>query len=103
MSFPEPLISCHIILFTGDESLSSWPIWGNTRKRTRPDIVASLVPLLEPVYKLPQGEMLHALCDSLVPCFGTGHPVGQTWISELFSELLTRNGVSVRHFLALLR
>jgi hypothetical protein len=54
----------------------------------------ALVPLVEPLYKRPQGDMLRALCDSLVPVFREKSQVSPELISEIFSDLLTRKGVS---------
>jgi hypothetical protein len=115
MSFPEPLSECSASLAEGlqnigaraserehtQPSLGSPAVWNDAPQQMGSDAVASLVPLLEPVYKRPQGEMLQALCDSLVLLIGP--PTSQGRISEIFSELLTRKGVSVRHYLALLR
>jgi hypothetical protein len=117
MSFPEPLLECSASLAEGlrnigaragdreqtRPSLGSPAVWNDAPQQTGPDVVASLVPLLEPVYKRPQGEMLQALCDSLVLFFRIGPPASQGRISEIFSELLTRKGVSVRHYPALPR
>ena len=83
-------------------SSPSSPVWNPARRQTTPDAVASLMPLLEPVYKRPRGEMLQALCDSLVPFFSTGPRAFEERISEFFSEVLTRRGVSPRHPLTLL-
>jgi len=66
-------------------------IWAGPRNQN--DAIV-LVPLVEPLYKRPQGEMLHALCDSLVPVFRAGSQIPRVLISEIFSELLTRKGVS---------
>jgi hypothetical protein len=49
-------------------------IW--TGPRNQDDAIA-LVPLVEPLYKRPQGEMLRALCDSLVPVFRAGSQIPQ--------------------------
>ena len=54
----------------------------------------ALVPLVEPLYKRPQGDMLRALCDSLVPVFKENSQVSPELISKIFSDLLTRKGVS---------
>jgi len=66
-------------------------IWAGPRNQ---DDAIALVPLVEPIYERPQGEMLRALCDSLVPVFRTGSQIPRELISEIFSELLTRKGVS---------
>ena len=53
-----------------------------------------LVPLVQPLYKRPQGDILHALCGSLVPVFKEKWQVSPELISTIFSDLLTRKGVS---------
>ncbi len=58
------------------------------------DAVA-LVPLVEPLHNRPQGQMLRALCDSLMPVFRPGSQVPRELIGEVFSEMLTRKGVSL--------
>jgi hypothetical protein len=82
------------------------PIVGSTSIWTgapKPESVEEpLVSLLEPIYKRPQGEMLHALCKSFAPFFA-GPYMSQGKVCEIFSELLTRNGVSVRCPMTLLR
>jgi len=109
VSFPEPLLECSATLaetlrgINGEENgRVSQRIWeGSHGEQPSADAIASLVPLLEPIYKRPQGEMLQALCDSLLPFFSNPHP-SQGRISELFSDLLTRKGVSVQRCLTLL-
>lgn len=70
-------------------------IW--TGPRNQDDAIA-LVPLVGPLHERPQGEMLRALCDSLVPVFRAGSQIPPELISEIFSELLTRKGVSAIYF-----
>jgi hypothetical protein len=122
VSFPEPLIECSTSLAETlrdigsrieeqDKPASRFSI-GLKRPQTseiwrgshdpKPDAVASLIPLLEPVYKRPQGEMLQGLCGSLVPFFISGPRTSHGEVSEIFSELLTRKGVSVLGYLTLL-
>ena len=49
-----------------------------------------MVPFVPPLYGRPQGEMLRALCISLIPVFkGESNP-SQSLFSETFSDLLTR-------------
>jgi hypothetical protein len=121
MSFPEPLIECpaslaeslrgigsNTCIIEENElgrafSSSSTAVWGDPREKTDSDEVASLVPLLEIIYKRPQCEMLQTLCDSLVPFFRIGPHTSKGRLSEIFSELLTRKGVSARHSMTLLR
>lgn len=62
------------------------------RTNSRDDKVAALVPLLERIYQRPQGEMLHALYDSLVPCFATCPNASQEKLIVIFSAILTRQG-----------
>ena len=120
VSFPEPLIEWSASLAETLRGISSTtrineqdqpisplespssPVSDTARSHTGPHVVVSLVPLLEPVYKRPQGEMLQALCDSLVPFFRIGPRDFHGRVSEIFSELLTRRGVSIRHSLTLL-
>lgn len=66
-------------------------LWGGPPNQN--DAMA-LVPLVEPLHKRPQGEMLRALCDSLMPVFRTGSQIPRELIGEVFSEMLTRKGVS---------
>ena len=105
MSLPEPLIEyvaadLHIPPFnTTPRPRAIIP----RRMNQHGDEVAALVPLLERIYQRPQGEMLHALCDSLVPFFATCPRSSQEKLSVIFSALLTRQGVSVWHSLSLLR
>ena len=54
----------------------------------------ALVPLVEPLHNRPQGQMLRALCDSLMPVFRAGSQIPRELIGEVFSEMLTRKGVS---------
>jgi len=54
----------------------------------------ALVPLVPPLYNRPQGEMLRALCISLIPAFDRESKSAQRAYCGVFSELLTRNGVS---------
>lgn len=100
MSFPEPLIECaacspaHAPFSNTTPRLRAiTPGWTNSHD----DGVAALVPFLERVYQRPQGEMLHALCDSLAPFIATCPPSSQEKLSVIFSALLTRQGVSVWH------
>lgn len=108
MSLPEPLVECSATLAETlrgvngeDDERGSRSIWESSGEQPGADAVASLVPLLKPIYKRPQGEMLQALCDSLLPFFISAHP-SQGKVSELFSDLLTRKGVSVGLSLTLL-
>ena len=66
-------------------------LWGGPPSQN--DAIA-LVPLVEPLHKRPQGEMLRALCDSLMPVYRTGSQIPRELINEVFSEMLTRKGVS---------
>jgi len=93
-SFLEPLVN------DSDESLRLLDpeaggrpdtIWAGPRNQ---DDAVALAPLVEPLYKRPQGEMLRALCDSLVPVYRAGSQIPRELISKIFSELLTRKGVS---------
>jgi hypothetical protein len=68
-------------------------LWRSSRD-LKPNVVVSLVPLLEPIHQRPQSEMLRALCNSLFPFFLGGLDTSQERVSEIFSELLTRKGVS---------
>lgn len=54
----------------------------------------ALVPLVEPLHNRPQGQMLRALCDSLTPVFRVGSQIPRELIGGVFSEMLTRKGVS---------
>ena len=73
-------------------------LWGGPPSQN--DAVA-LVPLLEPLHKRPQGQMLRALCDSLMPVYRAGSQIPRDLISEVFSEMLTRKGVSALYSLML--
>ena len=66
-------------------------LWGSPSSQN--DAI-TLVPLVEPLHKRPQGQMLRALCDSLMPAFRVGSQIPRDLISEIFSEMLTRKGVS---------
>lgn len=103
-SFPEPLMNCSDALAENlrrlDPEAGGRPdaIWAGPRNQ---DDAMALVPLVEPLYERPQGEMLRALCDSLVPVFRAGSQIPRELISEIFSELLTRKGVSSTYSLIL--
>lgn len=58
------------------------------------DDAMALIPLVEPLHNRPQGEMVRALCNSLIPVFRGKSKIRYEPISEVFSGLLTRNGVS---------
>jgi len=65
-------------------------IWGGPGRQ---DDAMALIPLVEPLHNRPQGEMVRALCDSLIPVFRERSQTRHELISEVFSDLLTRNGV----------
>ena len=96
-SFPEPLIDCSGVP-TG--SLKFWQadIGGRSSTiRANPsnqDSEMSLVPLVPRLYNRPQGEMLQALCISLIPVYRGRSTDYQRLVYAIFSDLLTRKGVS---------
>lgn len=93
-SWPEPLIDCGEV---PAENLELWnPVTGHHPDNTQdgPSNPGDVMALVPPLRNRPQGEMLLALCDSLIPVFREKAQVTQDLISEIFSDLLTRKGVS---------
>src|SRR5258706_1727479 len=66
-------------------------IWAGPPNQNDP---IALVPLVEPLHNRPQGQMLRALCDSLMPVFRAGSQISQELIGAVFAQMLTRKGVS---------
>lgn len=93
-SFPEPLIACSEV---SAGNLELWnPDTGHLPNDTQdvPSTLGDVAALVSPIHNSPQGEMLRALCDSLIPVFRDKPQMTQDLISDLFSDLLTRKGVS---------
>ena len=96
-SFPEPLIDCSGV---PAGSLKIWQADTGGRSSTtgaspsNQDSEVSLVLLVPPLYNRPQGEMLRALCISLIPVFRGQSTDYQRLFYGIFSDLLTRKGVS---------
>ena len=93
-SLPEPLIDCSEV---SAANLELWnPDTGHRPDNTQdvPSNLGDVTALVSPIHNTPQGEMLRALCDSLIPVFKDKPQITQDQISDLFSDLLTRKGVS---------
>ena len=94
MSLPEPLIGCSEVL---DGNPALWNLdTGHYPDNTQdgPSDLDDVTALVSSIHNRPQGAMLRALCDSLIPVFRDWPQITQDLISDLFSELLTRKGVS---------
>lgn len=96
-SFPEPLIDCSEVpakdlrLWNPDTGHRPDDTWAGLDNQEDAEVLAPSVP---PLYNRPQGEMLRALCDSLIPVFREKPQMTQDLVSENLSDLLTRKGVS---------
>jgi hypothetical protein len=93
-SFPEPLIDCSEVpagnLRLWDSDIGS----GSNTTLAGPINQDSATALVPPLHNRPQGEMLRALCVSLIPVFRGESKRFQQPLCEIFSDLLTRKGVS---------